>query len=288
MSSIIPKISNLSNRVIRVLGCNPGHYTLQGTNTYILGTGKRRLLIDCGEQNVPEYIQNLKKVLEDNLISLQKIILTHWHPDHVGGTKDILNEAAEKDCKVYKFYDAEHDESIKRDDYEFTYLEDNDEVSVEGANLKVFHTPGHSKDHLVIYLQEEKSLFSGDCILGEGTVVFEDLVTYLKSLSRISSIDPKKLYPGHGPVVEDPQAKIAEYVSKRMERENQILEVLNRYQDRYITLTEMVLIIYPNLPKALRFGAQWNVLQHLDKLASESKVLKQDCDDHVATYKLLK
>lgn len=66
---------------------------------------------------------------------------------------------------------------------------------------RIHHTPGHTTDHVVITLEEDKSLFSGDCVLGEGTTVFEDLNDYLKSLNLILDLKPTVIFPGHGSVI---------------------------------------------------------------------------------------
>ena len=71
MTAVIPSMSKLSGLVYRVLGCNPGHMTLQGTNTYILGSGAERILIDTGELNKPQYCQNLDSVLRDESCSIK-------------------------------------------------------------------------------------------------------------------------------------------------------------------------------------------------------------------------
>ena len=81
----------------------------QGTNTYLVGSGHKRLLIDAGEGNVPEYTQNLAKVLDTEKCSLKDLVITHWHHDHVGGVKDVLKVGCQDDVTVHKFPRLEDD-----------------------------------------------------------------------------------------------------------------------------------------------------------------------------------
>ncbi len=125
----LPSITRLSNSIIRILGHNPGKYTLQGTNTYLVGTGQRRILIDTGAGE-PQCKDDLRRVLsgqwytsehpggekqcprdapaddggndDDQKIEIQDIILTHRHADHVGGVEDVL-ELCRGAVRVWKF-----------------------------------------------------------------------------------------------------------------------------------------------------------------------------------------
>ncbi|TKR80379.1 hypothetical protein L596_014461 [Steinernema carpocapsae] len=195
----VEPIALLSPKVHRILGMNPGAFTLQGTNTYLVGTGKSKILIDTGDAGIEKYIENLGSVLGENKI--EGIIITHWHHDHVGGIPAVLEKfcggtkGAAPPVPIYK---------IKRPDgadsnVDYTYIEDGHVLKTEGATLKLVATPGHTTDHIVVYLEEENAIFSGDCILGEGTTVFEDLYTYMKSLDVLREIQPSRIYPGHGP-----------------------------------------------------------------------------------------
>lgn len=275
MATVIPKVSRLSSRILRILGCNPGPMTLQGTNTYLIGTGKRRILLDTGDANVPEYIESLKSVLNDENAHLEHVIITHWHHDHIGGVGDIIKNI-KTDCRIWKHKRLDKPDDSLPNDIPLNFLENGAEISTEGATLRIMHTPGHTTDHITLILKEENALFSGDCILGEGTAVFEDLYDYMASLHLILREKPSLIYPGHGPVVDDPLRKIEFYINHRTKRENEILEVMRMNNTKKFSEMDLVKVIYVDTPENLHHAAAVNVGHHLQKLLKEGKVTKHE------------
>ncbi|BES88742.1 Metallo-beta-lactamase superfamily [Nesidiocoris tenuis] len=265
-------VARLSARVIRVLGLNPGLMTLQGTNTYIVGTGPRRILIDTGERDKPEYVALLSRVLRDEKVEgFDHILITHWHHDHIGGL-DAVSAAVGPGFIVWKYPRSEICEINEDDPIKVCSLTDGQKVTTQGATLRVIHTPGHTTDHVSVHLEEDDAIFSGDSILGEGSSTFETLYDYIKSLEKLLPFDSKRIYPAHGPVIENPREKITEYIEHRNLRESQILNVLRNQNCEPIDPSSIVKTLYKDTPKLLLPAAERNVLHHLEKLQKENKV----------------
>lgn len=144
--------------------------------------------------------------------------------------------------------------------------------------MRVVHTPGHSDDHVVLLLEEENAVLSGDCVLGEGTTVFEDLHDYMRSLQKILDLRPSVIYPGHGNVISQPLEKIRWYMEHRMERERQIMKVLELRRGEPLCSLDIVREVYVDTPERLLLAAEVNVKHHLAKLVKENKV-SQITDD---------
>ncbi|CAG0898517.1 unnamed protein product [Darwinula stevensoni] len=238
--------------------------------------GKERILLDTGEGDKKNYLQNLKNVLAEEKASLGQILISHWHPDHIGGAREVLREfgLSDKECKVSKYpekTEADKERGIYGIDLDF--LQDGQHITTEDASLRTIYTPGHTVDHVVFQLEEENALFSGDCILGETPAVFEDYVEYMKSLERILQLQPSRIYPGHGPVVENAVKRIQTYIEHRQIREQQYLEAIKSKHDHGITSMEIVEVVYPGLDEALKTAAENNVLVQLGKLLAEGRVL---------------
>ncbi|KAL8928545.1 MAG: hypothetical protein Q9208_001779 [Pyrenodesmia sp. 3 TL-2023] len=283
----LPDVQRLSPLVLRVMGGNPGKFTLQGTNTYLVGTGSQRILIDTGEGKA-SWSKLLSSVLISEHTTISDVLLTHWHPDHVGGVTDLLRLCPQ--ARVHKHSASEGQIPIA----------DGQAFTGDGTTLLAFHCPGHTTDHMAFVLEQEKAMFTGDNVLGHGTAVFEDLKTYMTSLERMKDQVSGRAYPGHGPVIDNGKKRIIEYIEHRHQRERDVLHVLaeagktteaehpTRIQDEAQhdtsgigerTPMEIVKVIYHDVPENLHEPAARGVVQILQKLAIEDKVVRS-ADGH--------
>jgi hydroxyacylglutathione hydrolase len=279
MAAPFPTTATPSDLVGRVLGLNPGMMTGPGTNTYLVGR-RDPILIDTGA-GVPDYVPLLDRYLgERGWTQPSRVLLTHRHRDHLGGVPSL--RARFKGLRVSKMRhkDADLPEPIED-------LRHGATIHGDGATLVPVHTPGHASDHLCYYLVEEKALFTGDVILGGSTTVIPsddgDLADYLDSLRRLQQLDVRRIYPAHGPVIEDGPAKIVEYLEHRMLRERQILEAL---ADGVETIPSIVARIYVDVAPALHPVAALSVESHLKKLAREGRAHEDKQRDRPSRWTL--
>jgi glyoxylase-like metal-dependent hydrolase (beta-lactamase superfamily II) len=260
-----PKTATPTPLVGRVLGLNPGMMTGPGTNTYLVGR-RDPILLDTGA-GVPDYLPLFERYMEERGWSQpSRVVLTHRHRDHLGGVEQLRGRY--RGLRVAKM--IYRDEGLPAD---VETLRDGDVIEGDGVTLLVLHTPGHASDHLCYYLPQEKAVFTGDVVLGGSTTVIPaedgDLLDYLNSLKRLQGLDLERIYPAHGPVIDNAQAKLTEYIDHRMLRERQILDALGGGRR---TIPAMVEHIYKDVPLSLHAMAGQSVASHLKKLAREGRV----------------
>jgi glyoxylase-like metal-dependent hydrolase (beta-lactamase superfamily II) len=242
------------DRVRRILAPNPGVYTLEGPNTWVVGEGPS-IVIDPG----PDDAGHLREI-EREAGRVGAILLTHAHPDHAPGAEPL---AASTGATIHAF----------RPPPDGLRLRDGDPIRVGDVTVIPIHTPGHTPDHVALWLERDGGLFSGDAVLGRGTSVIDppegDLAAYLRSLRRMRELKPRTLYPGHGPIVLEGGRKLEEYLAHRSEREQQILAALAGPPS---SIAEVVDAVYSTYPSEVRPLASRSVLAHLKKLEGEGRV----------------
>lgn len=215
---------------------NPGPLTLTGTNSWIVGRDPA-WIIDPGPVLAP-HLDALTAELRARG-GLGGIALTHDHPDHAEAVGELAR----------RFPGA-----------------------TRGSGpLESLPLPGHSVDH-VVYLHGDVA-FSGDAVLGEGSVFIAPdpgaLRGYLAGLAALARRAPRLIAPGHGPVIEDPQARISGYIAHRLEREQRLLAGLAAGRRQVDDLLDAA---WSDVPVALRPVAAITLAAHLDKLAEEGRL----------------
>ena len=233
--------------VSRVVAPNPGPYTGPGTNTWI---------VDAGPDD-DSHLAAIERRLQGRTVGV--VLVTHSHPDHLLLAQRLADR---------------HHASVQR----YPEVGDDDVIRAGNLNVTALHTPGHSADHLSFWLADDRALFSGDLILGQGSSMVTypegDVAAYLRSLERLASLEPRVIFPGHWDPVTDAVAKIEEYRAHRLEREAQILDEVRRGPGSAMELTQRV--YGPALPGDLLPAAEMTMRAHLKKLIDDGAVRMRD------------
>ena len=253
-----------------ILAPNPSIMTGPGTNTIILGDGKEGALVIDPAVDDNDYLDAIVQAGAEHG-GIRRILITHGHPDHIGGAVALRNRLG---VKIYAF----NRQGVPMADEEVT---DGTEFPAGDDTLQALHTPGHRFDHLSFLLVTQRTLFAGDLISGITTNVIAppegDMLDYLNSLKRLQEVDIAEIVPAHGPTIADAQAKIAEYIAHRLQREQQVIQALEVLPPP-VTIPEMVPLIYTDVDPSLHSIAAWSVEAHLIKLEREGLVERFEHD----------
>jgi glyoxylase-like metal-dependent hydrolase (beta-lactamase superfamily II) len=204
-----------------VLAPNANIMTLDGTNTWILREpgARRAVVVDPGPPD-PSHLAAIQEAAGP----VGAVLLTHHHVDHSESAKDL---AASLGCGVRAL-----DPAYRLGD---EGLNDGDVVEVDGLEIHVVGTPGHTADSLSFLLPAERAVLTGDTVLGRGTTVVAhpdgELGAYLGSLDRLHALadahELEQIWPGHGPVIDDALGALDHYISHRHERLEQVRAALD-------------------------------------------------------------
>ncbi|HUA71405.1 MAG TPA: MBL fold metallo-hydrolase [Solirubrobacteraceae bacterium] len=237
--------------LVGIRAANPGPFTLCGTNSWVVGRDPA-WLVDPGP-NLDAHLDALIAELEQRG-GLGGIALTHRHADHTEAVPAI--RARYPDAPLAG---AQGDVDVKLA-----------EADTFGP-LEAVRTPGHAPDHLA-YVTGTAAL-TGDAVLGEGSVFISPdpgaLAAYLAALARLRERPLTVLLPGHGPPVFDPDAKLNQYISHRLDRERRLVAALDQ---GHRSVEDLLDNVWDDVPPPLRPAAAVTLAAHLDKLSDEGRV----------------
>lgn len=260
------RCDRLSPLVRRVIADNPGPFTFTGTGVYIVGEGEVAV-IDPGPA-LPRHEAALDAALAGERVT--HVLVTHHHLDHSPLARTLARKhGAIVYAKTPRVLEPEGgevrmeagDDAGFRPDVEIT---DGDVFTGPGWTLRALHTPGHTSNHVCFALEEERTLFSGDHVMGWSTSVVSppdgSMGDYIAQLRRIRALDFAIIRPTHGTAIEAPAPFLDAYIAHRLERERQVIEQL---EAGLAHIKPMVAEMYRDVDARLHPAAAHSVLAHM-------------------------
>ncbi|MDE0191527.1 MAG: MBL fold metallo-hydrolase, partial [Gammaproteobacteria bacterium] len=283
------EVSDVAPDIRRVVANNPSAFTLYGTGTYIIGRGEVAV-VDPGPPD-DGHIEAILRATAGETIT--HMLVTHTHMDHSPGCR-LLGEHT--DAKTYGFGShgagkAEEGVIVEEGgDMDFApdvIVRHGELIEGQEWSVECVHTPGHTSNHICYAFGKERTLFSGDHVMGWSTSVISppdgDMADYMASLELLLMRDDAVYWPTHGPAITDPKPHVRAFIEHRKEREREVLRCLAAGSRR---IAEMVPTMYAKVPDYLHAAAARSVFATMALLVDRGDVV---CDGELAvdgTYRL--
>jgi glyoxylase-like metal-dependent hydrolase (beta-lactamase superfamily II) len=269
------RAQQVSPLVRRVIAKNPGPFTYTGTGAHIIGHGQVAV-IDPGPED-EAHLEAILDATEGETIS--HILVTHAHLDHSPLARPLARKTG---AVIWAGGAAGHafngDERLEAgDDPAFRpdlIVADGRRFHGRGWTIEAVATPGHTASHFAFALEEENTLFPGDCVMGWSTSVVSppdgDMGDYMRSLNKVRARRYGVLRPAHGPAVREVRPFLDAYIGHRLVREKQILDALDALGATNVR--RLVAVIYADVDRRLHPAACHSVLAHLIQLVRDGRV----------------
>ncbi|MEH7308702.1 MBL fold metallo-hydrolase [Neobacillus drentensis] len=263
-------------KIIRVPISTPTLLPHTTTNCYLIGNEKESLLVDAGYDQQDTRIELERAIKVNGLATPNSIILTHSHPDHAPGVRQLLDWSPIVYC--HHLEGQATLAAISPWD-NLSFLNDEDIIRIADEEITIIHAPGHTAGHLNLYIRSKQVLIAGDNIVAEGTSWIGppdgDMTDYFQTLNRLKQLRLSKIGPGHGKWVLNPYDHIEFVLNRRLYRENQIISLLKKHNQ--LTAVNLTQMIYDKLPHPSVFEvAKRTTEAHLIKLMKEGSVSLHD------------
>ena len=273
------RAAKLSPLIHRVVANNPGPFTYMGTGTYIIGTD-RVAVIDPGPDD-DAHFDALIAALDGKTVD--HILITHTHRDHSPLAARLKQHTG---ARTYGYgphgtgaATAASTGDVRLDaagDHDFVpdqAVAHGDIIEGDGWRIECVFTPGHTSNHMCFALMDEKTLFSGDHVMGWSTSVIAPpdghMGDYMASLNLLRDRDDVLYWPTHGPAITKPQAFVRAFIGHRKARETAILAELRRGVRK---IPDIVKKLYAEVDPRLHRAAAMSVLAHMQHLIEQGRV----------------
>ncbi|WP_373087541.1 MBL fold metallo-hydrolase [Sneathiella sp.] len=278
----------LSPLIRRVIAHNPSAFTFHGTGTYIIGKGEVAV-VDPGPLD-EAHVAALMAALKGEMVT--HILITHTHRDHSPAAEPLKQLTG---AKTYGFGphgggkpDIELEEGGDMAFVPDVALEDGDVILGNGWTVDVIHTPGHLSNHLCFGLREEKTLFTGDHVMGWSTTVVSppdgDMSAYMKSLEKLLHFEYQTYWPTHGPAITDTKPFVEALIAHRHDRMDQIRDCL---KSGPMQIPDMVKKMYTDVPVTLHPAAARSVYAHILHMVKEGELTTSGKPSEQSHYSLV-